>query len=112
MHCHIEAMMRDMVEPNRSQFSLSCTCSQSVVHHSIAWNWKGGITSLVMKIRGSIEYKNWRKEVFERDKFLCQNCGIRGRKLNAHHIKSFADFPEERFNIDNGINIFHPKFIN
>ena len=35
--------MRDMVEPNRSQFSLSCTCSQSVVHHSIAWNRKGGI---------------------------------------------------------------------
>ena len=35
--------MRDMVEPDRSQFSLSCICSQSVVHHSIAWNSKGDI---------------------------------------------------------------------
>ena len=31
-------------------------------------------------------------------------CGDnKGGKLNAHHIKSFADYPELRFEVSNGI---------
>ncbi len=67
-------------------------------HH----NWKGGITPVNIKIRGSIEYKNWRKSVFERDNFTCQICGIRGGDLHADHIKPFATFPELRFELTNG----------
>lgn len=70
-------------------------------------NWKGGITPLNAVLRTSLEYKNWRRSVFERDNFTCQECGVRsgnGKKviLNADHIKPFAYFPEVRFNIDNG----------
>ena len=67
-------------------------------HH----HWKGGITDKNLKIRGSIEYKLWRKAVFERDNWTCIWCGERGGILNADHIKPFALFPELRFSIDNG----------
>lgn len=70
-------------------------------------NWKGGITPINKKIRGSIEYRLWREAVFERDNWTCVWCGARNGngksiKLNADHIKPFALFPELRFAIDNG----------
>lgn len=64
--------------------------------------WRGGITPINIKIRMSLEYKLWRKSVFERDKYTCIWCGQIGGKLNADHIKPFALFPELRFAIDNG----------
>lgn len=65
-------------------------------------NWKGGITPISLMIRGSREYKLWRKAVYERDNYTCQICTARGVKVHADHIKSFALFPELRFAIDNG----------
>jgi hypothetical protein len=47
-------------------------------------------------------YKGWRENVFERDKFTCQQCGQVGGDLHAHHLKSFADYPELRFVESNG----------
>ena len=69
--------------------------------------WKGGITPLNEKIRHSREYKFWRKSVFERDNFTCLLCNKRSKKgdavyLQADHIKSFAFYPELRFDINNG----------
>ena len=69
--------------------------------------WKGGITPVNQAIRQSLEYKLWRKEVFERDKYTCTWCGIRSGKgkavtLHADHIRQFAYYPESRFEISNG----------
>lgn len=69
-------------------------------------NWKGGVSKRNKTSRQlhmeTIEYKNWRRMVFERDNYTCVLCGIRGGKLNADHIKRYADFPELRLDVDNG----------
>ena|ERR1017187_6911698 len=70
-----------------------------------AWNWKGG-TSL-NKHRG-LDYDNWRQAILTRDDWTCQNCHQRGVYLEAHHIKSWAEYPEERYNLDNGIVLCSP----
>ena len=55
--------------------------------------------------RNSPRYRAWRTSVFDRDKYTCAVCGRRGVKLNAHHIESWADFPDRRYDIDNGITL-------
>ena len=70
------------------------------------FNWKGGINSENDKIRHSIEYKEWRKLVYQRDNFTCQCCGDNtGGNLQAHHIYNFSDHIELRFNVDFGITL-------
>ena len=71
-------------------------------------NWKGGITPINMKIRQSLEYKDWRTNVFKRDDYTCQECGSRGVTLHADHINPFAYFPELRLVIDNGRTLCVP----
>lgn len=56
-------------------------------------------------------YIDWRKQVFERDNYTCQECGIRGGKgtgkveLHPHHIKPFATYIELRYEASNGITL-------
>lgn len=74
-------------------------------------NWKGGITPIHAQIRNSPEYKAWRLAVYRRDNWSCVFCGVKctGAKakrgeviIHADHIKPFAEFPELRFDINNG----------
>jgi 5-methylcytosine-specific restriction endonuclease McrA len=54
-------------------------------------SWKGGITSLILKLRNSLLYASWRNKIFKRDDYTCQECFKKGVYLEAHHIKSFAN---------------------
>lgn len=57
------------------------------------------------EIRNSKQSTEWRMAVFERDKYACAICRKVGGRLNAHHIKPFSKFPNDRFDIDNGITL-------
>ena len=51
------------------------------------------------------KYRQWRSDVFSRDNWTCQTCGIRGVYLEAHHIKSWARYPELRLDLQNGATL-------
>lgn len=61
------------------------------------------------------QYKKWRLSIYKRDKFKCQWPGCSAsKKLNAHHIKRWADCPGLRYDVNNGITLCkdHHKSIN
>lgn len=69
-------------------------------------NWQGGITPIQLKLRTQEKYKKWRKNVFERDNYTCQECGDnQGGNLQAHHIKPFAYYPNVRYKLSNGVTL-------
>ena len=55
--------------------------------------------------RNLFELRKWRKEVFSRDNYTCKICGERGARLNAHHLYSWFDYPDMRFNLENGVTL-------
>ena len=65
--------------------------------------------------RQSRDYRIWRVRVIGRDK-VCQICGsIKNR--HAHHLNHATYFPEQRFDVNNGIclcsnchKIFHTSY--
>lgn len=75
--------------------------------------WRGGTTAEAKRVRTSAAYKAWRKAVFERDGYCCQECGAKSGKgcpveLHPDHIKPFALYPELRLDIDNGRTLCAP----
>ena len=81
-------------------------------------NWRGGITGYKQALMNRSKYKIWRELVLMRDNFTCQNpnceyCNNQlGAKLQGHHKKPVALFPELVFDVDNGITYceqFHYK---
>ena len=67
--------------------------------------WNGFSELETRRIRKSLDYKHWQSEVFKRDDYTCQCCGKRGGVLHAHHLESFSDNPDLRFDINNGITL-------
>ncbi len=51
------------------------------------------------------KFLQWRSDVFKRDNWTCQTCGIRGVYLEAHHIKSWAKYTESRYELENGVSL-------
>ena len=68
-------------------------------------NWKGGRTSTVKKLRNSDKYDEWRKEVFERDKYTCQDCGSSDKFLTAHHKVPIKENLILIYDVENGITL-------
>lgn len=79
--------------------------------------WKGGV-AYHRQERATSDYIEWRKAVFQRDKYTCQCCNSRNGNghtinLHAHHIRNWKDNPNSRYDIDNGVtlcDVCHYKF--
>lgn len=58
--------------------------------------------------RNDMAYKEWRRQVWLRDNFKCKiaNSDCKG-KIEAHHILSWKDFPDLRYEVNNGITVCH-----
>jgi len=56
--------------------------------------------------RSGYRYWDWTDAVKTRDNFTCQHCKTYSLKhLHAHHIKDWDNFPELRFDVNNGITL-------
>ena len=77
------------------------------------WSWKGGINYRDKHSLFNPDYISWRKRVFERDKFKCKMQNVDCvTAVQAHHILTWRDYPELRYNINNGITLclaHHPR---
>ena len=58
--------------------------------------------------RNDVSYKTWRRQVWLRDNFKCKiaNPDCAGR-IEAHHILGWANYPELRYEVNNGITLCH-----
>lgn len=75
-------------------------------------NWKGGVSEEHLRIRRSGAHKQWKIDVLIRAGYRCEECGVHqystcdccGTRvsLHVHHIKSFTEYPDLRFDVDNG----------
>jgi hypothetical protein len=73
--------------------------------------WSNGAAQENKRLRASGDYKNWKNSALELAGHACQSCGIKkgsvcgccGQKaaMHVHHIKSFALYPDSRFDVSN-----------
>ena len=73
------------------------------------YHWNGGLEFRKKKDdRRSSAYGGWRKQVWLRDNFICKiaNPDCKGR-LEAHHILGWTEYPDLRYEINNGITLCH-----
>lgn len=55
------------------------------------FNWKGGISPLVDLIKHCQEAKTWRKRIYQRDNYTCQECRRKeSDTISPHHKKRFS----------------------
>jgi hypothetical protein len=76
-------------------------CSHAAMVGPKSAQWKGGVSLDRDRVRYGTELKKWRKEVFARDNYTCQDCGAKNH-LHAHHIIEWAKDESKRFEVSNG----------
>ena len=75
------------------------------------WHWKKDRTQIIGRHNRNIhdpEYKQWRKNVCNRDGWKCKilNQDCKGQ-LEVHHILGWKSHPELRYEVNNGITLCH-----
>ena len=87
----------------KSKAATSCGCNKYRKGEDSP-SWNSNITDEEREIgRNTFEKRIWVKAVYERDHYTCQKCGQVSGNLEAHHIENWADNPELRYDLDNGI---------
>lgn len=73
-------------------------------HH----NWKGGVSPERHRAMSSAKYKSWKDTILKRDNYTCQICLVVGVFLHVDHIKKWSEYPELRYEVDNGRTLCVP----
>jgi len=62
-------------------------------------------------------YVRWSQNVRKKGNYTCDICGRRGVGVHAHHLNAWAEFPDQRYDVDNGVVLcvfhhedFHDKY--
>jgi 5-methylcytosine-specific restriction endonuclease McrA len=73
-------------------------------HH----NWKGGTSPERQRKYATADVRSFLRAVYKRDSYHCVYCGkpkTYPKSLHAHHIKSWAEYPELRYSINNVVTL-------
>jgi hypothetical protein len=98
-----------------------CGKEKNVRRGELNWHWNPNLTDEEREKNkrrcANKEHIEWAKAVKKRDNYICAICGVRGGKLASHHLYNYMDYPELRYDIDNGVTIhceehdlFHKTF--
>lgn len=72
-------------------------------------HWNPELTDAEREYRRDVPgYREWRDSVYERDDYTCQSCGVRGEKINAHHLENYSENKALRLDVNNGITLCYP----
>jgi len=109
--CSISCSKKGKPSPRKGiKVSLETRYKQSLAKIGIRGEqhplWRGGLYNTERsRTMQHIEYKTWRRSVFVRDIFTCKDCRKQQTYIVAHHLKSYKDFSNLRFDINNGITL-------
>jgi hypothetical protein len=102
---------KKMSEETKNKIKATQIKNNSIRRGENHYNWKGGNSKRIDRFEDP-RYNEWRNLVLERDGYRCQKCQKQfGRSeigIHAHHIKSYKEFPDRRFDVDNGITLCKP----
>lgn len=91
----------------RQCYKCSRINAASKISGSLNYLWKPSLTNEDRERRdGSKQSQRerlWRIQIFQRDKHTCQLCYKKSGFLNAHHLNSYSDYKDLRYDIKNGI---------
>jgi hypothetical protein len=97
---------RSLSAATKAKIALTKQHNRSVPRGQDHYKWKGGKP---WERFADPRYIAWRAAVLERDVYTCRKCGRSCAKyergLAAHHVKPFAEFPESRLDVTNGLTL-------
>ena len=115
---HLEALRKSIAgKPRRPETRMKISKANTGKHPTATTiiklrlsHIKNNYRKLTKNRHKTREAKEWRRKVFERDAYTCQECGNRGYpiKLQAHHIIPFSTIVE-KYNLKSIIDIMKCK---
>lgn len=96
--------------PEELKARIRATCKAKALRGALSPMWVADRSKLAKanEQRFDTSHREWSRTVKMRDKWQCRikNQDCEGR-LEAHHILSYAEYPELRYTINNGITLCH-----
>lgn len=93
-----------LMAPNREWWQRSAC---AVILDILSPDWRSDASPEILGrivARDSLEVRRWREAVLARDEKSCRHCGSTER-LHAHHVLRWADVPEARVAVENGVTL-------